>query len=248
MCAKKILSAAIIVATFFAISLGARQKSKPYDYPVKPGTKEWKAFTTHEQKRQACQIPQSVLNSMSTPDLVVTCLNYPLYGDMMAYDRVQEGFEYVKKGFNGLQELLKRNDVGAGIVELYDKMDPDAIDKNWTPTEKGKHSFKFFNIEILLAQDEVISNLSKKDRINLLREAHEKLKVKQQHPEIYGFMGFANNVLLMGRIMLKERYEPLEKLSSRETKLNVILQKAMPISEELMIEIVKLVEKYLKQK
>jgi len=248
MYAKKFLCMAIIVATFFAISLGAQQKNKPYDYPVKPGTKEWKAFTSHEQKRQACQIPQSILISMSTPDLLVTCLNYPLYGDIMAYNRAQEGFEYVKKGFNGLQELLKRNDIGAGIVELYDKMDPGAIDKSWTSIEKGKYSFKFFSIEILLAQDEVISNLSKNDRIKLLRESHKKLKVRQQHPKVYGFMGFTNSVLLMGRIMLKEKYEPFVKLISRDTKLNGILQKATPISKEHMSEIVKLVEKYLEQK
>lgn len=245
---RKVLSTTLIIVTLFVVSLIAQQKSMPYDYPVKPGTKEWKALASHDEKQQVCQIPIPMLISMSTRDLVETCLNYPLYGDMMAYDRVQDGFEYVKKGFNGLQELLKRNDVGATLVEKYGKMDPNAIDSNWTSIEKGKYSLKFFFIEILLAQDEVISNLSKNDRMQLLRESHKKIIAKQQHPEVYGLMGFTNNTLLMGRIMLKENYAPFVKLVSKDAKLNGILKNAMHISKEYMSEMVKHAEKYLKQK
>ncbi len=246
--ARKVCITTIIAATLFSVTIGAQQKRGPYDYPIKPGTPEWKALTSHEQKRQVCQIPQPILSSMSTPDLLETCLNYPLYGDMMAYDRVQEGFEYVKKGFNGLQELLKRNDVGAALVERYGKMDPAAIDSTWTSVKKGEYSLKFFSIEILLAQEEVITNLSKNNRIQLLRESHKKMTAKQKHPEIYGLMGLTNNALLMGRIILKEKYAPFVKSISRDSRLNGILQNAMPISKKYISEIVKHVEKYLEQK
>jgi hypothetical protein len=244
---RKFLSMMIIAASLFAVSLNAQEKSRPYDYPVKPGTQEWKALASHEQKRQVCQIPQSILSSMSTPDLLETCLNYPLYGDMMAYDRVQDGFEYVEKGFNGLQELLNRYDVGAALIERYGKMDPDAIDSTWTSVKKGEYSLKFFSIEILLAQEEVIANLSKNDRIKLLKESHKKIIAKQQHPEIYGLMGLTNNALLMGRIILKERYAPFVKLISRDSRLNEILQNAVPISKDYISEIIKHAERYLEQ-
>jgi len=246
--ARKVLGTTIIVATLFAVSLGAQQKSMPYDYPVKPGTTEWKAFTSRDQKQEACQIPQSILSSMSTPDLLETCLNYPLYGDMMAYNSVQEGFDFVKQGFNGLQELLKREDVGAVLVEKYGKIDPGAIDGNWTSIEKGEYSFKFFSVEILLAQDAVITNLSKNDRILLLRESHKKMTEKQQHPEVYGLVAFTNNALLMGRIMLKENYAPFVKSVSDDARLKGTLQKAMFIGREYISEIVKHAEKYREEK
>ena len=244
----KVLSTTIIVVALFAVSLIAQQRSMPYDYPVKPGTKEWKVFTSRDQKQEACQIPLPLLSLMSTPDLLETCLNYPLYGDMMAYNRVQEGFDFVKQGFNGLQELLKREDVGAVLVEKYGKMDPGAIDSNWTSIEKGEYSFKFFSVEILLAQDAVLVNLSKNNRILLLRESHKKIMAKQQHPEVYSVMGLTNNVLVMGRIMLKENYAPFVKMTSTDARLNEILQNAMPICKEYMSEIVKHADKYLEQK
>jgi len=244
----KVLRTTMILVALSAVSLIAQERSTPYDYPVKPGTKEWEAFTSRDQKQEACQIPQSILSSMSTPDLLETCLSYPLYGDIMAYDRVQEGFDYVESGFNGLQELLKRNDVGAALIEKYEMMDPDAIDSTWTSVKKGNYSLKFFFIEILLAQDEVINNLSKNERIQLLRESQKKLAAKQKKPEVYGCMGLKNNVLLMGRIMLREDYAPFVQLVTKDTKLSGILKNAAPISKEYMKEIVKYTEEYLKQK
>ena len=38
--------------------------SDAYDFPVKPGTKEWAAFTTHEEMVDACQIPESILHNI----------------------------------------------------------------------------------------------------------------------------------------------------------------------------------------
>ena len=49
-----------------------------WDYPVKPGSKEWQQLTTQELKVRACQIPDELLSQISTKDLVELCLNYPL--------------------------------------------------------------------------------------------------------------------------------------------------------------------------
>ena len=80
-----------------------------WDYPVKPGTPQWAAFTTKKEKVDACQIPDGVLNSLTTKELVEICLNYPLFGDIMFYDNLQDGFRNnVAISFNGIRELLRR--------------------------------------------------------------------------------------------------------------------------------------------
>ena len=89
----------------YAVSIMAQGNSSAYDYPVKPGTPEWKALTSHSQMQEVCQIPADVLENMPTKALVQTCLDYPLYGDMLAYDNTQEGFDQVTAGFNGLRLL-----------------------------------------------------------------------------------------------------------------------------------------------
>ena len=55
------------------------QEKTIWDYPVKPGMKEWATFETREQMAKACQIPFDVLNTISTKELVTVCLNYPLF-------------------------------------------------------------------------------------------------------------------------------------------------------------------------
>ena len=37
-----------------------------YRYPVRPGTAEWASLENHQDKVDACQIPEDILSSMST--------------------------------------------------------------------------------------------------------------------------------------------------------------------------------------
>jgi hypothetical protein len=128
-----------------------------YDYPVKPGTAEWKALGSHVEMLKVCQIPDSNLTRMSTADLLETVLNYPLFLDALAYNWPQQGFDAVSGQFNGLQELLKRPDAGTVLLAKYKAMDPKALGQDWTDLQKGGYAFKFMYIEMLLAQPTIIN-------------------------------------------------------------------------------------------
>jgi len=141
-------------------SVQAASASDAYDYPIKPGTDGWKAFTTHDEMLEACQIPEDILKNMSTKALVETVLEYPLYGDMRAYDSMQQGFEAVASQFNGLPELLNRKDAGTELLGIYSKMNPQDIEENWGDIQKGAYTFSIANVEILLAQNKILDNLT----------------------------------------------------------------------------------------
>ena len=78
----------VLALTVMACSTktAAANGSDAYDYPVKPGTDAWKALGSHEDMLNACQIPETTLNRMSTAGLVETVLNYPLFGDAWAWN------------------------------------------------------------------------------------------------------------------------------------------------------------------
>jgi len=168
---------------------GGTSTSGAYDYPIKPGTDEWKAFGSHEEMLKACQIPEEILQRMSTTALVETVLNYPLLGDWWAYDTFEIGIESVRKQFDGLSELLSRNDVGVGLIALYQTMDPRTIDVNSPIAEQAEYYFRLLNIELLLSQDSVISNLSTTDLQNLISQARIIYELKLVCPDL--FSGFA---------------------------------------------------------
>ena len=82
----------------------------PYEYPIKPGTEEWKLITNRIERAEKCQIPEDILSRMTTEALAKTVLEYPFMVDMYAWNTTSVGYQVIKSEFNGLQELEMRPD------------------------------------------------------------------------------------------------------------------------------------------
>jgi hypothetical protein len=173
-----------------ALSGSAENIDTPYDFPIKPGTPAWKALDNHIEKINASQIPEFILQLMNTEALIKTCLNYPLYLDMFAFDYKQTGFQLVASSFNGLRELLERKDIGRKILPIYEAMG-DSVER------ARRHMY----IEMLLAQPEVISALDSDGKIRLLRENMKKFSAKRSRPDIFSNYTLIPVCLVMGRVI-----------------------------------------------
>lgn len=84
--------------------------TESYEYPVVPGTDEWKSFTSHVQMIQACQVPENILKKMTTEALFQTVMDFPLLGDALLFDDSDAGYNALKTNCNALRELLERED------------------------------------------------------------------------------------------------------------------------------------------
>lgn len=120
----------LLVILILSSTIFAQQSNIGYEWKLKPGMLEWKELTTHKQMLEVLQIPKESLKNMTTVELVYTCLNYPLFPDIWAYNSLQKGMEYVISDFNGLQEILKREDSGATLFTIYKKMDPNNYNRS----------------------------------------------------------------------------------------------------------------------
>jgi hypothetical protein len=238
---KKYISGIIGLIFILSSILGAQPKSKPYDYPIKPGTPEWKALTTTKQKIDACQIPESILSNMSTYDLLETCLNYPFNIDLLSYNQIQDGFNAIRENFNGWRELLQREDLGTQVLKKYSTMIPDSMINQQYP------GHDFLVMETLLKQDEVISTLPKEDRIKLLKESYEKYTGKLNHPEKFALFGVISNISLMGKILTVENYDPFVQSMKNNKKTKSKIKMGSPFTKEESDEILKYVEHFLKE-
>jgi hypothetical protein len=235
-----------IVTVFIGILLlSACSPTDAYDYPIKPGTDEWKALGSHDEMLQACQIPESILKDMSTAGLVETVLNYPLLLDYMAYDSRQYGLDMVVSHFNGLQELFNREDAGTELLARYRTMDPAAIDNDWTDVEKGSYSFSFQDIEALLAQEPILTNLTEAQRQELLTEAIAKYQAKQQHAEVYGQYGQEGTAWLIGRALQQESYSPFEQKIQENVTLQDFLSSGSFATDSVLNEILSQANQFL---
>lgn len=104
-----------------------------FRYSSLPGMSTW-PYGNHQNMVDACQIPEEVLEQLSTSDLVQTVMFYPLLDDIYAFDSVDDGFEIVKDHFRGLAELCARTD---RVECLYNWL---RDNREWfasTPTTSG---------------------------------------------------------------------------------------------------------------
>ncbi|MCM1307021.1 MAG: hypothetical protein NC223_00300 [Butyrivibrio sp.] len=80
---------------------------------------EWRELNSKEEMLAACQIPVSLLNKLSTYELLKLSEEYPMLGDIYTGNTMEEGFQYVVNSFNGLRALLEREDCLKVVCEEY---------------------------------------------------------------------------------------------------------------------------------
>jgi len=216
---KKII---LIVILFISIiSVHAQTLNIPYNFPIKPGTEEWKQFKSGDEMVQACKLPDSILTSLSTEALVKTCLNYPLLNEVLYANNLQTGIEAVIKNFNGLSELLKRKDAGQELFKIYKDKNVKDLNENSNEVQKDLFTFEFTYLELLLSQPQILNNLSSNERIELAEEAIRKYDNKKEKKEIFGDFGLTTTVFLIGKILNAENKltEVLKTVSQKEIDL-----------------------------
>lgn len=180
-----------------------------YEYPLKPGTHEWSILSSSEIIT-ACQIPDSTLKIISTEGLIESVLTFPLFAEIyLSSLNTQAGFNAFYENFNGIRELLRRNDVGAKIFYRYKQMDPACGHNNW-PSLLGAGSnndFAFSFIEIIIAQYPILTQFINNDEAKIvLQEVVNKNEVKIKWN--YSSVGLEHSLIIAGRIMYLCKYEP----------------------------------------
>lgn len=90
---------------------------EPYQYPILPGTAEWRALNTLEEKIRACHVDEELLASMTTPALLETVLTYPLLVNIYAFNSIESGMKNVSMYFPGISLLAAREDVNGCLIE-----------------------------------------------------------------------------------------------------------------------------------
>ncbi len=222
----------------------AQQEGGVYNWRLKPGMPEWKELTTHNEMLEVLQIPTETLKKMRTHDLAQTCLHYPLFSDIWAFNSLQDGMERVMAGFNGFEELFKRNESSLELMAIYKSMDPHEFDEKWSDLEKGRYTAQFAKIEALLAQENILASLNQNERLLLLEESINKQKAMQQY-SIYDNRNKEPNAYLMSKIMLKDNSIIIKKISQNEPDFIAFLNRGSMATEGTINEILVIANNYL---
>ena len=216
---------------FLVCLISALSQAQVYDYPVKPGSEEWGKLKTEVDRFAVLQIPENLLKTMNTHDLVVTCLNYPgmvLFG---VYNDMQKGMEHLIKNFNGLQELMQRTDAPAELLSVYKQMNSSKLKLLSRSIEQFSWSIRRIYFELLLTQDCVIDKMSDAERSLLMEEARNRLYHKIDNSEEYSVMDYQPSLMIVEKNLKKtvgkssvKSNDPLDQLVA-ESLMSLNLEK-----------------------
>jgi hypothetical protein len=145
---------------------------------------------------------------------------------IFAWDQPQAGFEQLRLEFNGLEELLSRNDIGEKLFNTYVEYNPSGYDPNWSITDKGKYSIILFIIELTQAQDASIKSLSSAKRKEVVKEALNK-RVAKESDSLYSPLSDISDAYLISRILLFEKYTPFVNEISSDNDLEFFTRTCM---------------------
>lgn len=139
-----------------------------YSFPVTVGSVEWDELGTVEQMRAATQIPDEILEVISTEDLISLILEYPLLCDLHAYGSLSEGYAAIKAEFNGINELLSRKDCCTELIAAYMNyeipvqkiMDYEALNSTNNFVEEYNRIIQNEeNLDLILADAEIYNSI-----------------------------------------------------------------------------------------
>ena len=237
---KKITLIIAIICTFFICEAQINDNAT-WDYPVKPGMPEWKEFQLTTEMVKAYQIPEDVLSSLSTNDLTETCLQYPLFINVYAFNSLSDGIENLNSEFNGIRELYSRKDAAIGLIKHYNEkvQSFSFLDKANSEAAKGIFMISVTNLEILLSQIVQHDYESRKEILKCLVNGYEE---KLNYKNYFGY-GFLTNCFSRAKVIEKMDKAFINKLPGKELNpvisSGIVDDKTFNIINELSYELIK---------
>jgi hypothetical protein len=219
------------------------QEELSWDFAVKPGKAGWKNLKTETERLNAMQVPSDILTNMGTEELVITCMNYPAALFYGAYSNNYVGIKKIIEQFNGLQELMQREDALKYLTNLYKNSGTDGLEQKDSRLNEQYWPLKFRYIELLLIQDTIINVSTDEEVQNLLAASVEKASLKANNPS-----WFSKSDDLVSSFMVAKSLSKLKisEFTSNEEYMD-FLNKGRLKSYEQALGIIELGKKYVTQ-
>jgi hypothetical protein len=228
----------IILLLLIAIPLiSFTQEKVTWDYPVKPGSEEWKSFQSSAEMVESCQIPNDILHTLSTDDLVNLCLRYPMFLDIHFANNIQDGLDIIISRFNGFVELYNRIDCPEVLMDRYFKETPGDVKE-----KKNNNTMTLFYLELLISQEQVIAQLDKSQRNKLFKEALKKINIKRSKK--YSTYYELGSALILSRLLNSSNMK--NKIDS-DMWLKQFNKRGMLIDSDKIFKIINIAQEYVEK-
>ena len=187
--------------------ISTRSSGISWDYPIKPGMAEWNSLATEDERIAALQVPESVLASLSSEEVVGLCIELPAFFLFTAWNTPQDGFDIMLERYNILRHLLSRKDAGGSLIAVY--KDADLSGFRALPYSNEFWSIKLLYFELLLSQKEILQSMTPEEKLELILEARSKFLEKIRNENFSSLPGLLFSFKIMASVLDVEKYPEL---------------------------------------
>jgi hypothetical protein len=186
------------------------------------------------------KIPKEILQCISTNGLIQSCINYPEMRLIWTRNSLQAGFDYIEEICNGFDELWTRKDKNEALIDLYSQLD---FQNNWI-TYSSSDIDIIIRYELILAQNEILLDLTDIQKLKLFQLVLENQKIKSKSQD-FGGLGMASSLAIISRIMLNDQYPPFLEKYKNNMDIRISVDLIQGLQEKSREEIMTIAEDFL---
>jgi hypothetical protein len=187
---KIFLSAVFSLLACVLSAQTAINKKVTWDYPVKPGSEEWRE-TSYSEKIRRSQPPKNVMNSWDSETLFQSCIDYPFNKVTLLYNNPNDGFKRVYEQSSVWQEFIQRKDAVSVFMKYIELRPYEKLFKMNKIEERNHELFILFFLDKIVSETNFAANLDFQNRKKLAKIILQNHQNKKIYPE--EFIGFHYN-------------------------------------------------------
>ncbi len=155
-----------------------------YTYPITPSDPIWHEMSYGEWVA-ACNMPQEVVDTLSTEELVSAALDYPLKMDYLFFNSHAAGIQHFQEKSNVYRELFEREDAPEVLLTAYESLQVDydilAVTENQNALTASKYDRELI-LQLLLASEEISEQFDETQVTSLIDITEEKNEQRSATP------------------------------------------------------------------
>ncbi|NEW84920.1 MAG: hypothetical protein GZ094_21485 [Mariniphaga sp.] len=233
---------------FFFFVIGCKKKDceevidQVYVYPIEAA--KGKSF---DERTEMFKIPEQTLHCLSTDALIKSCISYPEMRLMWTMSDLQGGFDKVNAMCNGFGELFGRGEKYQGLINLYKHLSFNQDWKSYSDLENGRYMDNIVRHELIIAQYEILNDLTSPEKIELFQLTldNQKKKYALAH-QYWGLDGMATTCAILSRIMYLDKYQPLIEEYNNNKLMLINVANILILDSDVVNKTMSLSEDYLK--
>ena len=195
-------------------SMNMPRPAGSYNYPVYPGLEgglyDWESFTTLESQLGACDVPQSLADSMSSQALIQAIWEHPFFPNIAEERNYQAAFDSTIAKTNAYKTLVGYWQ----SIDFHKQVIKDLLERrSLVKVVEGEESLPEA-LNVLIAQD-VLYGLNYEERKQLAGEIFNPLSSRTLS---------SSELFILGRLMSQVGFPPLEEAINTDVDLKNFIE------------------------